>query len=131
MDPLSLTVAALLAQKAAEGFADSAAKTLWDRLDGLRQKVVARFRGEPAAETALAALAAMESEPGDAARMRAVAAIIEEHIRTHEPFRDALADEVTKAAQDPALAPFITTVSGQAHVGKIVNIEHIHGDVTF
>ncbi len=127
MDPLSITAAALVV-KALEEFATEAGKGTWGLLGKLVETVRAKFAGDdPACE----ALAEVQDAPADTDRAQALARHLDRHASEDDRFRAALADLVGQAERDPAIGRFVTRISGSARVGKVVNIQSVHGDVSF
>jgi hypothetical protein len=128
LDPISFTVASLLAWKAAEGLAEGVGHSAWNHLDRLRRVVLERFHADARGADAVAAL---EASPADAAQVENVARRLDEYMRDDPGFRELIANEIEHAARHRDLGRFITQVANDAKVGKIVNIGEVHGDVTF
>jgi hypothetical protein len=118
LDPLSLTVAALIASNMLEGAADEAGRGAWHAVGRLAGTVRAQFSGDDAAERALAAV---EEAPSDEVRVRALAASIQQRMESHETFRRTVEELVADARRDPRVAQFIH-VDGD--VERVVNIGH-------
>jgi hypothetical protein len=118
MDPLSLSVAALLA-KALGGAVEELGGTAADALGRLVAAVRGKLTGDTPAEQALAAL---ERAPADTASAQTLAAAIDERVSASGAFRDELEKLVAAAARDPRANHFVTEVRDNAQVGKIVNI---------
>ncbi|MGH2854441.1 MAG: hypothetical protein ACRDLF_09675 [Solirubrobacteraceae bacterium] len=120
MDPLSLSVAMLLA-KAVGGAAEETGRAAAGALGRLLATVRGRLAGD---ELAQAVLAAVERSPADAASTRALAVAIGEHAGADAAFRDELVRLVAEAERDPRTERFVTEVRDHARVGKLVNIGH-------
>ncbi len=120
MDPLSLSVAALLA-KALGGAAEELGGTAADALGRLVGAVRRRFTDEPQAALALAAV---ERSPADEASVQKLAAAIDERVSGDGggAFRDELQELVAEVAHHPRVSQFITEARDNARVGKIVNV---------
>ena len=128
MEPLSLTVATLLATKAGEAFGSETAKRAWSLLRRLAEAVQRKLSGDPEAEDKLAEL---EAQPGDDEKVQAVAGTIGAHAGADPAFKEELEALVAEARDDPDLGRFVTTITGNASVGKVTNIGTVHGNVTF
>jgi hypothetical protein len=127
MDPLSLSVAALLA-KALGGAAEEAGQGAADALGRLVAAVRRRFAGDEGAQSALTAV---ECAPADEASTRTLAEAIERASADGDgKFRAELEKLVGEAERDPRVGQFITEVRENAQVGKIVNIGSAR-DVSF
>jgi hypothetical protein len=79
VDPVTVGVAAavLLASKFGEGFAKDAGGSAWNATKRLREVVVAKFKGDPEAETAVATLATAPTEEATATVARMIAAAMQ------------------------------------------------------
>jgi hypothetical protein len=128
MDPLSLTVATLIATKAAEGFGSEIGTKAAVALQSIVKRVRARFAGDAAAEDALTELEAGRQEAG---QVETVAGGVDEVIKADDGFRKELLELVAELKADPATGRFVTSISGDAKVGKVVNIGNVTGDVSF
>ncbi len=126
IDPLSLSVAALLA-RVLGGAAEEVGRGASDALGRLVVAVRGRFAGDEQAELALAAV---ERSPADEARAEALAVAIAEHMSAAPAFREEVEELVAEAERDPRINQFVTEVRDNAQVGKIVNIGQA-GDVSF
>lgn len=127
MDPISITAAALVA-KALDEFATEAGKRAWAGLGKLVALVKSKFTGD---DEAAATLAGAEDTAGDQARVDALAASIDRHVSADPAFHAAVSKLVREAEGDPMVGTFVTKISGNAQVGKVVNISDVHGDVSF
>lgn len=127
MDPLSITVAALVV-KALEQVASEGGRAAWAGLSRLVGAVRARFAGD---DSARAALEAAEAAPADEAATRQLATEIDRVAAQDTSFRATLADLVREAQGDRVVGEFVTQVSGNAQVDKIVNIGDVTGNVSF
>jgi hypothetical protein len=127
MDPVSLTVAGLVAKAALEAVGDAAGQRAWSGLGRVLAALRRRFVGdEPAGQ----ALAAVEQAPDDQDCVAALATIVQQRVDADEGFRDELEALVAEARRDPVAGQFVTEVYGNAQVGKLVNISQAR-DVTF
>jgi ApbE superfamily uncharacterized protein (UPF0280 family) len=127
MDPISVTAAALIV-KVLDQFAADAGKHAWSGFTKLMNLVRQKFSGDPTATTALAAA---QAAPADQQRVDELTASIDKYVRDDPQFKSALAELVKEAESDPTIGEFVTEVSGNAQVGKIVNINEVKGDVSF
>jgi hypothetical protein len=127
MDPLSITVAALVV-KALDSLASEGGRAAWAGLSRLVGAVRARFAGDDAAQ---AALTAAEAAPTDETRTRELAGEIDRVAAQDTAFRTTLAELVREAEGDKVVGGFVTKVSGNAQVDKIVNIGDVTGNVSF
>ncbi len=119
MDPLSLSVAALLA-KALGGAAEEVGQGAADALGRLVAAVRKKFAGDEGAQSAFAAV---EQAPADEASTRTLAEAIERVSADGDGrFRAELEELVGEAERDPRVSQFVTEVRHNAQVGKIVNI---------
>jgi hypothetical protein len=128
MDPsmIAAAAAALLANKAGEGFAGEAGKAAWERMRDLLRSF---HRKHPDAPDTLAALAEAESNPGNPAAVRQLALALEGCADSYPSFAADL-DLFVQAARRQLRTDSIV-VSGNATVGKIAVIGDVTGDVTF
>jgi hypothetical protein len=127
MDPVSITVAALLA-KTLDQFAGEAGKGAWSGIGRLVGLIRSHFADDNAAEAALAQVEATPASPEGAENL---AQALDRHAAEDPAFREALRAYIREAQQDPATASFVTEISGNAQVGKLVNIDRVDGDVSF
>jgi len=127
MDPISITAAALVAT-ALQAFATEAGQGAWSGLSRLVKLIRAKLAGDKAGNKALDQV---QANPADEARTRDLAAAIDRHASADASFRESLAGLLREAQGDPIIGQFVTTVSGNAQVGKIVNIRDVTGNVSF
>ena len=127
MDPISITAAALVAT-ALQAFATQAGQGAWSGLSRLVNLIRAKLAGDEAGNKALDQV---QASPADEARTRELAAAIDRHASADASFRESLAGLLREAQADPIIGQFVTTVSGNAEVGKIVNIGDVTGNVSF
>ena len=127
MDPLSLTVATLLSMKAAEAFGGEAGRSAWAGLRRLGEFVRHKLGGDPEVAEVL------NDSPDQPVETRTeiIATAIERHVQLEPSFRQELSGILREAQEDPAIAQFVTQISGNASVGKITNIGDVHGNVSF
>lgn len=112
MDPVSVGVAAavLLASKFGEGFAQDAGASSWDAVNGLRQAIARKFRGDTETENAVAAL-----EVSPIAENRAVVATrITGAVRTDPIFATEVERLVSAARADPSVNSFVAQAFDEA-----------------
>ncbi|HEY3758466.1 MAG TPA: hypothetical protein VGL37_01790 [Solirubrobacteraceae bacterium] len=126
IDPLSLSVAALLA-KALGGAAEETGREAADALGRLLATVRGRFSDDKPAQQALTAV---ERAPADEANTRELAAVLQERISADPSFGKELEGLLAEAERDASVARFVTEVRDNAHVGKVVNIGRAR-DVSF
>jgi hypothetical protein len=126
IDPLSLSVAALLA-KALGGAAEETGREAADALGGLLAAVRGRLSGDARAQQALTAV---ERAPADEARTSDLAAVLHAHICADPSFGAELEGLLAEAERDAGVARFVTEVRDSAQVGKVVNIGQAR-DVSF
>jgi hypothetical protein len=128
IDLAATGAATLFAQAMIQGVAGNAAQGVWDgfgRLVGIiREKLGGEARGQEVLEQVTTA-------PDDQRRVAQLAAVLESHAAESPDFHRALAELVTEAQREPSLGRFVTEVSGNARVGKLTNIDTVHGDVSF
>lgn len=126
MDPLSLTVAALLTKVATTvgaGAGDAAVAALKRLSHAVRVRLARRRDGTQVLDAA-------EAQPDDDAGTQQLAAALDTEIGADPGFAEVLRALVEEArAADPSIAKFITRVEAGAQVGKIVNIDTVQGDV--
>ncbi|HEX6519488.1 MAG TPA: hypothetical protein VF070_05655 [Streptosporangiaceae bacterium] len=128
MEPLSITVATLIATYAAQAFGGQLGQAAASGLKNLVGLVRRKLTGNDHAQTVLAA--AVESAQGPAGA-DALAEPLDAVLKNDEEFRSQLEELVNALRSDPEIGRFVTTVSGNAQVGKITNIGTVTGDVTF
>jgi hypothetical protein len=127
VDPISLTAAALVTA-ALQAFATEAGQGAWSGLNRLVKLIRTKLAGDDAGSRALEEA---EANPGDEVRTRELAVAINRHASTDASFREHLGELLRDAQADPIVGQFVTTVSGNAEVGKIVNIRDVTGNVSF
>lgn len=126
MEPLSITVATLIVTYAAQAFGGRIGEAAASGVKNLVALVRRKLTG-----TAQAALAEAVKAPQDAAKAEALAGPLDAAIKNDDEFRRQLESAVDALRSDPELGQFVTTVSGHARVGKIVNIANVTGNVSF
>lgn len=87
-----------------------------------------KLSGNDPAQAALAAAA--ESAQGPAST-DVLAESLDAAVKSDSEFRSQLEELVNALRSDPDVGRFVTTVSGNARIGKITNIGTVTGDVTF
>jgi hypothetical protein len=131
MLPIELTATAaatFFATAAIEGVGGQVRKEAGEALGRLVRFVRERLGGEPEGR---AVLSDVEATPDDQGKVEALAAVLESHAVESRDFYRELAGLVVEAQREPSLARFVTEVSGNARVGKLTNIDTVHGDVSF
>ena len=128
MEPLSITVATLIATYAAQAFGGQLGQAAASGLKNLVGLVRRKLTGNDPAQAVLAA--AVESAQGPAGA-DALADPLDAALKSDEEFRSQLEELVNALRSDPEIGRFVTTVSGNAQVSKITNIGTVTGDVTF
>jgi hypothetical protein len=129
MDPatIALTAAGLLAKKALEAAAGKAGEGAWAALGRIADAVRHRFGGDPEVTESLDRL---EAKPTSEARTAEVAEVLSDRLQADPTFAEELAQLIDHAkAASPQAASFVTTVQGNAQVGKLTNIGQVSGDV--
>jgi hypothetical protein len=127
IDPTAITAAALLAT-AAQQFAGEAGKRAWSGIGHLVELVRGKLASDPEGR---AALATTDATPTDQASVHALAQALNRHVMSDPTFGAALAEAIRAAERDPAIGRFVTQISGNARVGKLVTIDTVHGTVSF
>jgi hypothetical protein len=128
MDPIAITAATLVAKWAAEGLVKEAAKSTWEGFKKVYEAVRAKFTGDAESTEVLQRL---EQKPTSEARTQELAEVLDQRFKAEPAFAQELSRLVNEAGQQPTTASFVTQVMDNASVGKITNIETIHGDVHF
>lgn len=128
MDPatLALTAAGLVAKKALEAAGGKAGEGAWASLGRISEAVRARFRGDPEATEALQRL---EAKPDSQARTAELAEVLQPRLEADPQLLAELTRLVEEAKAAPQAAAFVTTVQGNAQVGKLTNVGQVTGDV--
>jgi hypothetical protein len=128
MDPatLALTAAGLLAKKALEAAGDQAGEGAWATLGRIREAIRSRFRGDAEATQALERL---EAKPASQARTAELVEVLQPRLEADPPLVAELTRLVEEAKAEPQTAAFVTTVQGNARVGKLTNIGQVSGNV--
>jgi hypothetical protein len=125
---VALTVATLLAKKAAESLSGEAGKEVWGGLRRLYEAVRSKFASDPEGEDVLQRV---EAKPDSEGRTKELAEVLENRMEADTEFADHLAGLIAEAEADPQTGRFVTTVRDNAKVGKIVNIGTIIGETKF
>ena len=128
MEPVSVTVATLIATYAAQAFGGGLGQAAASGLKDLVGLVRRKLAGNNPAEAALAA--AVESAQGQESA-DVLAGSVDAAVKSDSDFRSQLEELVNALRSDPDIGRFVTTVSGDARVGKITNIGTVTGNVTF
>jgi hypothetical protein len=128
MDPatIALTVAGLLAKKALEAAGGKAGEGAWAALERIADAVRARFGGDPEVTETMERL---EARPTSQGRTQELAEVLQERLGADPGFAKELARLVEQAKAEPQTASFVTTIQGNAQVGKLTNIGQMSGDV--
>jgi hypothetical protein len=131
MDPIDVTAttaAAWFAQEALKGLGGQVATAAWTGLTRLVRLIRDRFQDDPQARQVIEDV---QAEPGDQHNVAALAQLLTVHAAQDPSFREELTAMIADAERQQKTARFSTQVSGNAHVGKLTNIETVHGDVSF
>ncbi|MCK9922391.1 hypothetical protein MXD61_10965 [Frankia sp. AgPm24] len=128
VESVGLAVAALLATRATEAFGAGAGRGAWDFVRRLADLVRDRLGSDPGAA---AALEELRAGPSDPARIRALAGFVQHYADDDPDFSDQLERLVREGSRDPVAGRFVTEVTGNASIGKLVNIAEVQGDVNF
>jgi hypothetical protein len=131
MLPIDLTATAaatLFAHAAIQGIGGHAGQGMWEGMGRLVGIISDRLGGRPRDQEVLDQVAAA---PGDERKVEALAAVLKSHVTESPDFYRALAGLVAEAQREPSVGRFVTEVSGNARVGKLTNIDTVHGDVSF
>jgi hypothetical protein len=130
MDPatIALTVAGLLATKAAEAAADQAGKGAWGALTRLAEAVRARFGGDPEVTQTLDRL---DAKPTSQVPTQELAEVLQPRLAADPEYTAELARLVDQAKTDPRVGTLVTLIQGNAQVGKVTTIGSVTGDVHF
>jgi hypothetical protein len=131
MLPIDLTATAaatLFAQAAIQGFGGQAGQGVWDGMGRLVGVIRDRLDGQARDHEVLDQVT---TAPDDERKVEALAAVLRSHAAESPDFHRVLAGLVAEAQREPSLGRFVTEVSGDARVGKLTNIDTVHGDVSF
>lgn len=128
MDPatIALTAAGLLAKKALEAAGGKAGEGAWAVLGRIREAIWSRFRGD---QEATEALERLEAKPDSQARTAELAEVLQPRLEADPQLVAELTRLVEEAKAQPQTAAFVTTVQGNAQVGKLTNIGQVTGDL--
>lgn len=125
---IAVTVATLLATKAAEALGGEAGKGIWSGIQGIYDAIRAKFAGD---DEGSEVLQRVENKPSSQARVAELAEVLEARMKEDRDFAQQLDELVSAAEQDPATGKFVVTVRDNAKVGKITNIDTIYGGARF
>jgi|SRR5580658_350719 hypothetical protein len=128
IDPFAAGVAALIAAKAVAGFGEQLGNDTASSLERLIASVRRRFRGDAHAEQALERV---DDEPGDRAATAELATVLDQYMQADEGFRADIAELLRTTRPNQELSQFLVQITGNAEVGKIVNIGEVHGNLSF
>jgi hypothetical protein len=128
MDPatLALTAAGLLAKKALEAAGGKAGESACATLGRIREAIGSKLRADPEVTEALERL---EAKPDSQARTAELAEVLQPRLEAGPQLVAELTRLVEEAKAQPQAAAFVTTVQGNARVGKLTNIGRVTGDV--
>ncbi len=128
MDPatLALTAAGLVAKKTLEAASGEAGKTAWQALGRIAQTIRGWFAGD---QEATETLDRLEAKPQSQARTAELAEVLQPRLEAEPRLVAELTRLVDQAKADPQTAAFVTTIQGNASVGKLTNIGQITGNV--
>jgi hypothetical protein len=117
---------ALIAQSAVTlltPYLAKAGEVVVNRVGEAIYQVITRRFGEKRDDYAQKTLERLEEKPTDEGRQEAMATVITQSAQADPSFAEELAKLVKNASQDTTVAKFLTQVSGQATVDKIINID--------
>ena len=123
---LALTAAGLVAKQALEAAGGKAGEAGWATLGRIREAIWSRFRGDPEATQALEQL---EAKPESQAHTTELAEALQPRLEADPQLVADLTRLVDEAKAQPQAAAFVTTVQGNAQVGKLTNIGQVTGDL--
>jgi hypothetical protein len=126
-DPVTigtLVVAALAPYlaKAGEAVAEKAGEAGWEGMKSLTALVRRKFTSDNDGE-ALTTLGLLEKKPESKGYQTAVAELVDAKAATDAGFADELKRLVEAAGQHQTVGKFVTNVSGNAQVGKVISID--------
>lgn len=124
MDPISLTVATLVAG----GFLAEAGSGAWRTSTRMADFLRRKFGGD---QVAISALQGCEASPSDEASRGDLSLAVDRHLVSNSDFRDELLNLLAKEGHPQSANNGGITVTDQANVGKAVQINRVQGDVTF
>jgi vacuolar-type H+-ATPase catalytic subunit A/Vma1 len=131
MLPIELTATAaatLFAQAAIQEIGGQVGQGAWEGMSRLIRIIREKLGGESLGQEALDQV---ETAPDDQRKVEALAAVLQSHAAESPSFHRELAGLVAEAQHEPSLGRFVTEISGNARVGKLTNIDTVHGDVSF
>ncbi|MEU8361475.1 hypothetical protein AB0C27_36215 [Nonomuraea sp. NPDC048882] len=124
---LASAAAALVAQ----GFLSEAGASTWVSVERMVASLRARFTGESSAQ---AALERVQAQPEDETSVDQLAIHVARAMKSDTHFADAVKEFVESEGQDPRGSQVISRVYNDyrnAQIGKVVNVETVHGDMNF
>jgi hypothetical protein len=130
VDPVALAAAALLAEKALDGFAGEAGKRAWEGLEHLASWIRGRLRAD---EVGATALVQAEAQPDDRASLERLARVLQLHAAKDSDLRQRMYDLVERAKQNPTTAKFVMNLYDESKVGTVINAEEfkVNGNIDF
>jgi gamma-glutamyl phosphate reductase len=126
-DPITITAASLVA-KAAQDVVGEATKSAWAGLGRLVRLVREKLKSASSGEEALSLV---EAEPSDPNHISDLISVLDPLVCGDPEFYQALVALISDLSKHQAIGRFVTEIHDQARVGKVVNIDTIHGDVSF
>jgi hypothetical protein len=127
LDPLSIAAATIVAKWFAEGAVKEVGKAAVGGLKKVYDVVQARLSDHSGAT----AIARLEEKPTSEGRALELAETLDDQVKTDPRFKSALQAAIEEAGKSPERGSFVTQVMDNARVGKITNINVVHGNVTF
>ncbi|WP_146104101.1 hypothetical protein [Nonomuraea solani] len=124
---LASAAAALIAQ----GFLSEAGASTWASVERMVVTIRDRFTGESSAQ---AALERVQAQPEDEASVDQLAIQVARAMQSDTDFADMVKDFVECEGRDPRGSQVISRVYNDykgAQIGKVVNVETVHGDMNF
>ncbi len=130
MDAASIAIAAVAflhpyLQEVGKGAAKKVGESVTQKGEHLLSTIRTRFRAKPDGY-ALQTLERMEADPANEGRQGALTAVLKEEAEKDHAFQTELAQLVLSLAKDESVTRFVTNVSGDARVGKLINIGSAH-----
>jgi hypothetical protein len=128
MDPatIALTVAGLLARRTIEAIGAKAGEGASAALGRIADAVRDRFRND---QEVTETLERLEAKPNSQERTKELAKVLQSRLEAEPIIAAELMRLVEQAKAEPETAAFVTTVQGNAQVGKLTNIGQVAGDV--
>jgi hypothetical protein len=126
MEPIQIATSAVTLLvpylvKGGESIAEKAGEAVWEKLTTLYQAIRNKLNSDKD-DFAQQSLARLEQKPDLEARQRSLVDVLTEKIESDAEFAKLLSRLTQETTQDQSVGQFVTSVFGQAQVGKIINI---------